>query len=464
MKNTYTLTFLFGIAIHIYSQETSGSWSFAYDMYQQRNGHTATYMTNGKILVTGGWDGSANTKTAEEYDPIEDAWTIVGEMDSIRFQHTATALDNGKVIIAGGWDGGSLNYIGTQIYDPDLQIFSDGPDMHVSRSGHTATKLDDGRVLFVGGFGNDGNTNIVELYDPSTDTIFIVDSLHYGRSYPCAVLLEDGKVLVAGGYNPDYGFQMSSVEIYDPVLNTWTDAASMNIARDYFRIAKFLYSEYGDYTDDVIVAGGRFFNGSFYEGLTSAETYNVESNIWTNTADIPEGESYIQLFPFYYGAAKIPNIGILLPGGVNESCSGVDLSFSTTYVYDFAFDEWISLPMYIDGRYFYAGAKGSWNIDTEIFISGGLDQTIEVFQSDLTGAILNQNQQTFSISPNPASTEINIKLNSNAIVKTYSIYNSTGAKIRAQNIIAQSQLYLSVADLIDGLYMVQLHFEDESTA
>ena len=98
------LTFSLIVTINAFSQAPyktqgtiePGTWTVLSDMNESRNGHTTTYLADGKVLVTGGYDGTQNLASAEIYDPATDTWTPTGDMDSIRFSHTATLLDNGK--------------------------------------------------------------------------------------------------------------------------------------------------------------------------------------------------------------------------------------------------------------------------------------------------------------------------------------------------------------------------------
>ena len=79
-------------------------------MTSARDSHTATLLSNGKVLLAGGIDGIAISPTAELYDPATGAWARPKLMAVARFWHTATLLQSGKVLIAGG--------AGTDLGDP----------------------------------------------------------------------------------------------------------------------------------------------------------------------------------------------------------------------------------------------------------------------------------------------------------------------------------------------------------
>src|SRR2546423_472363 len=64
--------------------------------------HTATLLSNGKVLVTGGYDGVNYLTSAELYDPASGTWSVTGSLTTARYLHTATLLPNGKVLVAGG--------------------------------------------------------------------------------------------------------------------------------------------------------------------------------------------------------------------------------------------------------------------------------------------------------------------------------------------------------------------------
>src|SRR5437762_181447 len=75
---------------------------------QARADHTATLLPDGKVLVVGGLqDGQSGSNyhvisSAELYDPATGTWTTTGNLAKARGDHTATLLSNGKVLVVGG--------------------------------------------------------------------------------------------------------------------------------------------------------------------------------------------------------------------------------------------------------------------------------------------------------------------------------------------------------------------------
>ena len=98
---------------------------------------------------------------------------------------------------------------------------------------HTATALQDGRILMAGGYHVNEAMRLqksvlpstsVEIYDPSSDSWSQAAPLKSARARHASVLLPDGRVAVLGGYLTNV---LDSVEIYDPSTNTWTDGEQL---------------------------------------------------------------------------------------------------------------------------------------------------------------------------------------------------------------------------------------------
>jgi len=126
--------------------------------------HTASLLADGKVLVAGGMLDNAGTATAtaELFDPANQMFTATtGSMTAAREFHTATVLSNGTVLLTGG-DGGAGPLASAELYDPTAETFSPADGMASTRESHTATMLNDGTVLVTGGIG--GGEATAELY------------------------------------------------------------------------------------------------------------------------------------------------------------------------------------------------------------------------------------------------------------------------------------------------------------
>jgi hypothetical protein len=78
---------------------------------------SATLLPDGQVLIAGGFivlpgGFPGTTNSAELYNPATNAFTTIASMNQARQQHTATLLSNGQVLVTGGFDfaiNGDLN-------------------------------------------------------------------------------------------------------------------------------------------------------------------------------------------------------------------------------------------------------------------------------------------------------------------------------------------------------------------
>jgi WD40 repeat protein len=198
----------------------TGTFTATGSMAQARAFLQATLLPNGKVLVTGGGYGTPMRPApgpTEVYDAGTAAFAATGTMLTKRFEHTASLLSDGKVLVAGGYG------VSAELYDPATGNFTATGSMITDHSGHTATLLAGGTVLVVGG----GDAS-AELYDPATGTFTPTGSMAQARALLQATLLPNGKVLVTGG---GYGTPMRPVpgpaEVYDAGAVAFTLTGTM---------------------------------------------------------------------------------------------------------------------------------------------------------------------------------------------------------------------------------------------
>jgi hypothetical protein len=229
--------FAYLASVEIYDP-VSGTFSATGSLLQRRTGHTATLLPNGQVLIAGGryFNGVdlLSLSSAELYDPTAGAVVAIHRMNNDHDSHTATLLDNGLVLIAGGsyytTNGGGLST--SELYDSSAGTFVFTSTMVTPRADTSATRLNDGTVLVVGGFDPSDNGMVnAEIYSPVTGLFTATGNLNLRRFSHTATLLHDGNALIAGGFCVGCPLSTATSEKYDPAARAFATGASLSIDR-----------------------------------------------------------------------------------------------------------------------------------------------------------------------------------------------------------------------------------------
>ncbi len=217
------------------------------NMTEQRAGHSATPLGNGRVLICGGmhYAGPDNngyrtevTNSVEMWDSEMWAFVPMPPMSEPRAFHQAVLLDDGRVLVIGGSRGfGNDSALDsfeqtlasgmrtTEIFDPFQGTWNQGPNLPEKNVGGRAIKDAGGAVLLAGGINSQGAAQkVVYRFDPQATYVNQVAMMNVPRAFFSMVLLRDNRVFIAGGYEGSIGslISLNSTELFDPGSQTFS--------------------------------------------------------------------------------------------------------------------------------------------------------------------------------------------------------------------------------------------------
>lgn len=349
----------------------SGSFTPTGSMTTPRVAFSATLLLNGEVLVAGGSKSISENQTndlgtAELYDPATGAFSATGHLGvASRVGQAATFLNDGRVLLSGGAvDGEPSNT--AEIYDPSQGTFSsNGATMADPHSSPAAALLADGRVLIVGGATNNTGASLpsTAIYDPSTESFSSGPDTLDPYNGPFAIALNNGTFLIAGGdipSGPNAG--TGAAEIYTP--------ASIPTAR----IARPINGAVVQNTAILViqVSSQVLWINVYVDGryLTSSPPYNFT---WDSTS-VSDGSHTISIKAFNSSDRQIGDNSVTVTVDNAASSSAVTITSpsngssvsgtATITARTTSSVDWINV--YIDGSYFASSPPDtfSWNSTT----------------------------------------------------------------------------------------------------
>jgi len=143
---------------------------------------------------------------------------------------------DGRIYVIGGFANGNIQLSNMDAYDPETDTWSSLAPLPAPRAGRlAAVTAPDGRIYAIGGITGVTTGATVNVYDPCSDVWTAVASMPTPRRFLDAVLGRGGIVYALGGTVGSVGFpgtqELTTVEAYDPSVDTWTTVAGLSTPR-----------------------------------------------------------------------------------------------------------------------------------------------------------------------------------------------------------------------------------------
>jgi hypothetical protein len=208
---------------------------------------TATTLSDGRVLVTAGWQTTehSNAGIPEIYDPIANSWTkLTSANNPFETYPFVFQLSDGRVIHVNGSEYATT----TDILDLNSLSWS-VVDSRILDGGSAKMYLPD-RIMKAGSAADS------QMTGPSSNTTFVLDMtqpnpswqqtppMAYPRSFLNLTELPDGTVLVTGGETDKNGGNIANAvyaaELWSPQTQTWNTMSAMRTPREYHSTALLL--------------------------------------------------------------------------------------------------------------------------------------------------------------------------------------------------------------------------------
>ncbi len=266
-----------------YNPNANPCWVIKNPMLTSRRDLGAAVDVSGKVYAVGGYNGNF-LNTVEVYDPSTNSWnnksTIPQGRNAMGFTYFPS---NGKFYLAGGYNNGYLSDF--YEYDPAADTWTPKSPMNTPRAYFGLVNGSNNKLYAIGGQNNSGNVSTVEEYDPLTNQWILVSSLPTPRTGLGVVSAPNGKIYVIGGHL-DFAnnyINVSTVEEYDPITNTWsTNKSPMPTPRTTFGISL-------NANGNIYVVGGNVGNPGVQPDIETdiVEEYNFLTDTWITSSPLP---------------------------------------------------------------------------------------------------------------------------------------------------------------------------------
>jgi Kelch motif/Galactose oxidase, central domain len=323
-----------------YPAQLDPAWVDASTMAYPRNEQAAVLLTNGKVLVAGGYldpTTSTYTKLAELYDPTSKTWASTTSMNHGRAHFGMLVLGAPKAgqVLAAASDSDGLAT--AEVYDPVSATWLDTGAMQLPRDTVAIATLGNGKVLVAGGCTAFSDTNCTalasssEVYDPTSNVwASSKNEMSDPRIYFTLTSLAGGSALAVGGCNVfgdnfDCSTTSGTADVYDPATDKWTATNALPVALQN-HVAVLLGS------GTVLAAAGTSSGATNF----ASELYDPTSGGWTTAGNLSFSHNLV-------GAVALQSGHVLIAGswGSDLYPNGI---FANAELYDPTSKAWSTAP------------------------------------------------------------------------------------------------------------------------
>ena len=279
MKNMLNAAIMLCMMVPGISWATDVSWTSKASMNTARSSPAALSYDGQVFAIAGLAQDGTRLGTLEKYDPASNAWTTLLPMPTGR--PGLAFVETGEMFYALGGEGSTSGRWApeVEVYNPATNTWSSKNDWAVPRN-DLAYGAINGKIYLAGGrTGYGGTVATCEEYDPASDSWSTKTDMPLSVLSPASGVI-DGKLYVAGGQHKDSETHyelVDSLQIYDPVANTWSTGAPMPTAFN---------------SCCGVVSGNMFYVfGHASSGITVL-AYDTETDTWETLSQNTAPDSY----------------------------------------------------------------------------------------------------------------------------------------------------------------------------
>lgn len=294
---------------------------------QTRAGHTATQLSDGRVLIAGGIRVALGQtdylRTTEIYDPRTGELKPGPTLNVGRAWHTATHIPGTKLTVLVGGQGGAFgSAVGAirlvEIFDEDMPDKFFTAQLTQARSRHAAAipTSDGGELIIAGGVDSTGKALLTaETFNPQTRQFTTAPPLSTARGELAAIGLSGGRVLFVGG--SDSTGALKTIDLYSTSAAGGYVRAATFVAELAHGVSWPMLAALGE--DTVLITGGS--DGTSDPAADGAKDFTQILQVTPGTVTAPD-ELKMGAKRVHGGAVTLADGRVLVVGGANKSTNG----------------------------------------------------------------------------------------------------------------------------------------------